>query len=306
MTAATNALHPAHSRDSLYAALDGYLAALLARDPSRARWAPVVRNSENNVALHIGDGLWGTITGRGDYDLRFADPLTGQVGLFTTFIETNDESGAALRLGVDATGAISEVELVIVRQVDEALKFPDPRFYTKPVLETIIPAEERMTRERLISIANGYFSTLEQNDGQLFTRFHPDCNRVENGTQTTNNPDFMLPIAKLGCEDQFRTGWYRYDDRLRGRRFPLVDEERGLVMAHGFIDHRGTLTDYALADGTRVESHIRRPHSFYLSELFRIEQGAIRQIEANFITVPYHMPSPWDAPGWAHDGGEQA
>lgn len=298
MTAMRNARPAPHSRESLYAALDGWLDALLARDPSRARWAPVVRNSENNVALHVGDGLWNTVTGRGDYDLRFADPLTGQVGLFTSFIETNDESGAAVRLGVDAGGAIAEVELVIVRQADEALKFPNPRFYRKPVLEEIVPPEERMSRERLISVANGYFSTLERNDGQLFTRFHPDCNRVENGTQTTNNPDFMLPIAKLGCEEQFRTGWYRYDDRLRGRRFPLVDVERGLVLAHGFIDHRGALIDYELTDGTRVESHIRRPHSFYLSELFKIERGAIRQIEADFITVPYHMPSPWDAPEW--------
>jgi hypothetical protein len=31
-----------------------------------------------------------------------------------------------------------------------------------------------------------------------------------------------------------------------------------------------------------------------LSEAFKIRQGAIEQIEANFITVPYRMPSPWD------------
>ena len=47
-----------------------------------------------------------------------------------------------------------------------------------------------------------------------------------------------------------------------------------------------------LTDGTKVTSPIRRPHTFYLSEAFKIRQGAIEQIEANFITVPYHMPSP--------------
>ncbi|MEN9682892.1 MAG: hypothetical protein RLZZ427_643, partial [Pseudomonadota bacterium] len=46
--------------------------------------------------------------------------------------------------------------------------------------------------------------------------------------------------------------------------------------------------------GRTVQSPIRYPHSFYLSELFRIDGGMIRQIEANFITVPYHMKSPWD------------
>ncbi|MBT0670822.1 hypothetical protein HT136_20860 [Novosphingobium profundi] len=282
-------------RAGLYAVLDGYLEALLARDPARVGWAAKVLHTENNVALAPGDGLWGTITGRGSYDLRFCDPETGQVALFTTVIESGDESAASLRLGVTPGGLICEVELIVVRARDEALRFPDPRFETKPVLEAMVPEVERMTRERLISVANGYFATLEQNDGQLFTAFHPDCQRVENGTQTTNNPAFMLPIAKLGCEAQFRLGWYRYDDRLRGRRFPLVDVARGLVLAHGFIDHCGRLERYRLTDGTEVESHIRRPHTFYLSEVFKIEHGAIRQVEANFITVPYHMPSPWDA-----------
>lgn len=284
-------------RAGLYAVLDRYLEALLSRDPRRVDWAPDLFNTENNVALVPGDGLWGTITGRGDYDLRFCDPGMGQVALFTTVFESGDESPAALRLGVTPSGTVREAELIVVRARDEALKFPDPKFERKPVLDAIVPEAERTTRERLLTLANGYFATLEQNDGQLFTVFHPECQRVENGTQTTNNPAFMLPIANLGCEEQFRLGWYRYDDRLRGRRFPLVDVERGLVLAHGFIDHCGRLERYLLSDGTEVESHIRRPHTFYLTEVFKIEAGAIRQIEANFITVPYHMPSPWDARG---------
>lgn len=289
-----SAVQTRHDRAALYAVLDRFLEALLAHDPGRVRWAARVHATENNVALAIGDGVWGTVSGRGGYDLRFADPDTGQVGLFTTLIETVEESATTIRLGVDADGAIAEVETLIVRHSDEALRFPNPRFERKPVLEAEVPEAERMRRERLRAVADGYFNTLEQNDGQLFTRFHPECNRVENGVQTTNNPDFILPIAGLPCEEQFRLGWYRYDDRLRGRRFPLIDVERGLVMAYGFIDHCGRLAEYTLTNGEHVSSLIRRPHSFYLAELFKIEAGAIRQIEANFITVPYHMPSPWD------------
>lgn len=60
---------------------------------------------------------------------------------------------------------------------------------------------------------------------------------TENGVQTTDNPEFayIVPVAALGCEARFRMGNYRYDDRLRGRRFPLADEPRGLVLAFGFI-----------------------------------------------------------------------
>ena len=282
------------TRAELYAALDRYLAALLARDPARLEWAADALVTENNVALEPGDGLWGTITGIGPYDLRFADVKTGQIGLFTTVTETRDTSGACIRLGV-LDDVVAEVETIVVRQADEALVFPDPKFETKPVMEEIVPEAERSLPVEMIELADGYFATLELNDGTIRTKFHPDCNRVENGVQTTNNPDFFVPVAHLPCEEQFRLGNYRYDDRLRGRRFPLVDEERGIILAHGFIDHRGVLGEYALTDGTQVSSPIRRPHTFYLSEAFKIRQGAIEQIEANFITVPYHMPSPWDA-----------
>jgi hypothetical protein len=282
------------TRESLYAALDRYCEALRACDPTRLEWASDALVSENNVALEPGDGLWGTITGLGPYDLRFADPETGQVALFTTVTETRDTSGACIRLGL-CGDAVAEVETLIVRQADEALVFPDPKFEPKPVMESTVPEAERSSRAEMIGLADGYFATLQLNDGTIRTQFHPGCDRIENGVQTTNNPEFFVPVAHLSCEEQFAQGNYRYDDRLRGRRFPLVDEERGIVLAHGFIDHCGRLGEYELTDGTKVTSPIRRPHTFYLSEAFKIRQGAIEQIEANFITVPYHMPSPWDS-----------
>ena len=45
--------------------VDRYLAALVAKTPGQLPWASHVRFSENNVMLLVGDGLWGTITGRG-------------------------------------------------------------------------------------------------------------------------------------------------------------------------------------------------------------------------------------------------
>ncbi|MGZ3255780.1 MAG: hypothetical protein ACXU68_03290 [Croceibacterium sp.] len=282
------------TREDLYAALDRYCDALLARDHMRLAWAPNALTTENNVALTPGDGLWGTITGRGAYDLRFADVWNSQVALFTTVEETNASSAACIRIGLRGE-AIAEVETIVVRQADEALVFPDPKFERKPVMEQEVPPAQRNDRDTMIALADGYFATLEKNDGTIRTKFHPGCNRIENGVQTTNNPDFFVPVAHLSCEEQFRQGNYRYDDRLRGRRFPLVDVERGIVLAHGFIDHCGKLGEYELTDGTRVTSPIRRPHTFCLSEAFKIRQGAIEQIEANFITVPYHMPSPWDS-----------
>jgi hypothetical protein len=275
--------------------LDTYLAALLARNPARVDWAQGARTSENNVMLTVGDGLWGTITGIGGYRLRFADPKTGQVGYFGTVTETHEESAFTLRLAVDHRGKLTEAETLVVRQSDSGIRFENQRFEDKPILNENVAVP--LARDAMIRLSDGYFSTLQLNDGTLHTQFHPDCNRVENGVQTTNNPDFakIVPVSALGCEAQFKMGNYRYDDRLRARRYPLVDEERGLVLAYAFIDHSGRLGEYQLTDGRTVTSPLRRPHSFYLAELFKIEDAMLRQIEANFITVPYHMPSPWDA-----------
>ena len=291
--ATPNALPGRTTRNELYAALDSYLAALKVRDPNRVAWADTVRNSENNVELMIGDGLWGTITALGGYDLRFADVQTGQVGFFGNVTETRDTSPFTLRLKVEG-GKIAEVETLVVRDADSGIKFPSPTFENKPMLNEILPPVERVPRARMISIADGYFDTLQLNDGTLFTQFDPNCNRVENGVRTTNNPELkLIPVAALGCEAQFKLGYYRLDDRLRARRYPLVDEERGLVLAAAFIDHAGRLEKYRLTDGREVDSAVRRPHTFMLLELFKIKNGKIQQIEANFITVPYHMPSPW-------------
>jgi hypothetical protein len=292
-------LPPACDRACLYGFADRYLDALGHNDAARLPWAKEARYSENNVALAVGDGMWATTTHVDDYRLKFADVRAGEVGVFSIVEESNNRSGFALRLKV-VDNRITEAEAIIVRIADfSALDggvnpFASARFFSKPILESNLAPEQMRPRERLISVANGYFDTLQLNDGTLFTQFDPQCERYENGILTTNNPAKTLgPVTALGCEAQFKLGAYRFDDRVRGRRFPLVDEERGLVLAMGFIDHTGKLGAFRLTDGSTEQSPLRRPHSFCLMELFKIVDGRIRQVEAVFITVPYGMPSPW-------------
>lgn len=289
-----NAVGPNCNRECLYGVLDQYLHALTAKNPEGVPWAKFVKNTENNVSLRVGDGLWGTITGFGSYNLRFADPTSGQVGFFSVVTETRTTSVYALRLKVE-DGKISEVETVL-RRPEGSGPFPNPpNLVDKPVLNEMVAPEHRVPRARLIALVDGYFNTLQLNDGTLFTQFADECNRIENGLQTTHNPDLVkiIPVANLGCADQFRMGNYRYDTLLRARRYPLVDEERQLVLAGGFIDHSGALGTFKLTDGTVIDSPMRTPSTLCLMELFRIQDGKIRQIEAVFIGVPYGMPSPW-------------
>lgn len=278
------------NRDELYALAERYLQALAVRDAGSLPWADDAFITENNVVLARGDGCWNTVTALHPYRLFMAEPEAGQVAVFGAIEETDALNPICVRLEVSG-GQITGVETVVARNKDEGFPFGPQHYVDKP--EMALPVQPA-PRDELVRIANGYFETIERNDGTIRTKFHPDCNRVENGVQTTNNADFPLPIARLGCEAQFALGWYRYDDDLRARRFPLVDVEQGLVLAYGFIDHSGRLGDYHLTDGTPARSPVRRPHSYYLAEAFKIVDGAIRQVEADFLTVPYRMPSPWD------------
>ncbi|MEO5705780.1 MAG: hypothetical protein ABIT10_13450 [Alteraurantiacibacter sp.] len=279
------------TRAGLSAVMDRYLVALALRDAAAVPFAPDAFVTENNVRLMPGDGCWNTVTALDPYRLYMAEPEAGQVAVFTAIEESDALNPMCVRLEVNEAGQITGVETVVARNKDEGFPFGPQHFVDKPELALAV---QPAPRDELVRIADGYFETIERNDGTIRTQFHAQCNRVENGVQTTNNADFPLPIARLGCEEQFALGWYRYDDELRGRRFPLVDVEQGLVLAYGFIDHSGRLGDYTLTDGTPARSPVRRPHSYYLAEAFKIVDGAIRQVEADFLTVPYRMPSPWD------------
>lgn len=280
-------------RACLYGFLDRYLAGVVAHDPSRIEWDPAVRYTENNVALHVGDGVWATALGFGAYEVRFADPQTGGIGFYGILKEADAASPYALRLKVVA-GRITQAESIIARPAEAGVPFVNTDRKPIPSLDEVLPPSERSSRARMIELADGYFSTLQQNDGHLHTVFDPQCNRTEDGFQTTNHPGSPYgAIMALGCAAQFRLGFYHFDDRLRDRRFLVIDEERGLIMAGGFIDHSGRVTRYTLTDGRTVDANIRHPNSLCLLETFRIRQGKIQQVEAVFTAVPYRMPSPW-------------
>jgi len=289
----SNALQRA-TRPALYDHADAYLEALVKNDASRLPWADHVVFTENNVQLAIGDGTWNTADGLRDYDLKMADPATGQVGWFGVIEEHGHPAIMALRLRIDGD-RIAEAEAIVTRKVENS-PFPSIDTYTipRPLMVADVPEGQRTSRDEMIALANGYFETIQLNDGTIRTCFTDDCERIENGMQTTHNDSFPnYPIAAFGCREQFELGQYRYDDRLRARRFPLIDEQKGIVLAGGFIDHCGKLVDFTWTDGTPVRSFFHFPHSYCLLEAFKIVDGAIAAVEAVFIDVPYHMPSPW-------------
>jgi hypothetical protein len=276
--------------------VDQYLAALVAHDPARLPLARDVKFTENGQALKLGDGLWGIASAVSTHKIYADDPQAGQV-LFLGGLQENGASIIlALRLKVEIR-RITEIETVVTRK--EAGSFARPEaFVEKPIFSETLAPPQRRSRQNMIAIANSYFSAIEKGNGTKFAPFDKDCNRVESGVQTTNNPS-MNPAGSstgtfgLGCADQIKLGEFQPDTAIRDRRFLVVDEERGLVFVFGFFDHDATLRSYKLTDGRTVQQTRTAPWTWEIAELFKIQDGKIRQVEALVNAVPYNMK-----PGW--------
>ncbi len=297
------------NRACLEGFVDRYLDAVIANQPGAVPLAPNVRFTEDGQQLVIGDGLWNTLRAKGRYRLFVSDVPAGQVAFLGSIEEDHRDPNQgtpallALRLKV-RNQQIAEIEQIVIRDENaakrvEALGAPNPLYLQS------IPANERMSRADLISTANKYFSGMQQNDGKGDYPFAPDCNRLENGMQSTNaptpagekRPDPKTSTgysAQWTCLEQFQSGLLHFVNRIRDRRFVAVDEERGIVFAFGFFDHSGGATrTFTVPDGRTVTAGPVQPWTWELAELFKIEKGKIRKIEALLHRSPYGMASGW-------------
>jgi len=286
--------------------VDQYMDAMLTHKPSPTLFAKNCIFTENGVRLPLGgEGLWYSMSGKGTYKFYVPDIETQQVAFIGTAREgaSNKQGGEgtpvaiALRLKI-VKGLITEAEQLVIRPDSSPAgsgggpSFPPAAVSIEKVgsphkvySEVIAPAE-RPSREEMIKTANYYFTGMQNNDGKGYYPFADDCDRLENGMQTTNvplKPGETKPDPKTAktysatwsCKEQFESGLLNIVTRIRDRRFVAVDRERGVVFAFGFFDHR-TLN-----------------WTWQIAEMFKIEKGKIRRIEAVLQRCPYGMNSGW-------------
>ncbi|HSQ96767.1 MAG TPA: hypothetical protein VLM18_11835 [Croceibacterium sp.] len=293
-------------RGRLQAALDGVLDAIGSDAPGLAGAA----YTENGQLLPLGEGLWATADKVGPYCHTFLDEESEQAACFVTLTEGKSRSIMALRIGV-ASDQVREIETLVARPplfggasafgdgpaALDASGGPDTAWF-----EQVHPSE-RMPRAELQRVAHLYFAGLERNDGRGEYPFADECVRIENGFRTTGVPPspgagktpYLEAFRAMSARQQFETGYFAFVDRIRERRFPVIDPQHGLVFAFAFFDHSGTVRDYRLADGTPITSNVDRPFSWMIAEAFRIERGLITRIEALMTECPYGMRSGWCA-----------
>jgi len=295
---AQSGVKPVCDRACLENYLDRYLDAMMANDPSLELFSRDCKFTENGAQLPLGgEGLWYSMSGKGTYKFYIPDVETRQIAFIGTVREGADLpqpktaksapgakpsegtlTAVAIRLKIDDNGKISEAEQIVVRpeislfaEEQKPSMFPptgeavEKMVAPHEIFTQVIPENERMSREELVKVADYYFEGLQRNDGKGYYPFTDDCVRFENGM-----------LATTECKKQFESGQLaNIVSRIRDRRYVAVDRERGIAFAFGFFDH------------------VQINWTWEIAELFKIEKGQIRRIEAVFHRCPYGMNSGW-------------
>ncbi len=298
-------------RACLEGLVDQYLDAMTAHDPKLAPLAKSVQFTENGQKLVIPDGLWNSMTGKGSYRLFVDDPQAGAVAFIGTIKEEGRASDKpiagviALRLKLQ-NRQISEAETFVVRNPETAERL-EKIGTPNHLFSEAVPEAQRMSRADLVKTANMYFSGMQQNDGKGVYPFADDCNRIENGMLTTNaplkegqtRPDPATATnysAAWSCKEQFQSGLLHFVTRIRDRRYVAVDQERGLVFSFAFFDHAaGKTRHFETPNGRAVVAGPTQPWTWEIAEMFKVENGKLRQIEAVLDRAPYGMTSGWSS-----------
>jgi hypothetical protein len=184
----------------------------------------------------------------------------------------------------------------------------NPEYLTaNPPPERVVPRTQRTPRASLLAIVNSYFDGISAHDGSVVLA-HRGCTRVENGTMMTgargrggraggvttgaaggggaagvpptadatgggSASGGTAPDASNDCTSGFGALNIQF---VAARRFPLVDEEAGVVLATAvFIRPPGSAN----------------PRNAF-SEWFVIDDGRIRSIYSAMFYPPATLPVP--------------
>src|SRR5215510_1530579 len=268
-------------RACLRTTLDQYLTAVTKHDASSAPLFIGFRQTENATVVKLGSGVWKTVTALGKVQRRYLDPVSGQAGYFGLLEESGAPAIATVRLKVE-NKRITEAEWVISRKGDPGLNGPaggnvfDPdNLIANPPPDKPAAKETRIPREAMIAVTNSYFDGITTHDGSIIMAY-PGCVRLENGVAMAGRgaaPRGGGASAVRDCTSGLETINIQ---NVAARRFPVVDEEAGVVLAMAvFIRKPGTTT---------------RRNMF--GEWFFLENHKIRTIYATLFYPPPEMAVP--------------
>lgn len=261
-----------------------YLDALYANTPNAVPLAMGAKISDNNQLVSLREAFWDDATETA-YRWDIANPRLGDVAT-EAVIRNSDGSYtmAVVRLKVQ-DNSITEVEVIRADEGDADGLWGPERLVDYPLsrnLTNSVRVADRDSYYGLIAAAESYWRAFQTNGTE---EYHPadlllDALRFENGLQTTGHfPDGSFRSAP----DGFDTG--RFIGRnLWDRRYPVVDEERGIVLS---------MVRFGIKDGMQSQSAVTS-NDRLVGEFFQVKNGLIQEVHAVLYNLPDEIPSVWE------------
>lgn len=260
-----------------------YTDGLQAKNTSAIPVAPNVRITNNGEVTTLGNGkVWltpGTL--RLPYRHAVVDPISGAATIQATVTNYTENSLTGTATNATANNTIwwfyslrLKVVNCLITEIEElagSTVFPGASaqslLWPDRIWDTLIPSSEQATRSDLQAIANDYFSTVTGTIPWQSAPFHPECNRLEDASLTTNGMLFGG-----GCGTEFINPAARWN--VTNRRFYVMDTVRGVVVAVAMFTPPTPAT--------------------VIMEQFKIENGLIRHVETFYDLEGQAAGSGWE------------
>jgi hypothetical protein len=264
--------------------VDAYFAALKANDARKLPQAAHARITENGADKKLADTFWASAE---DPVFRFDIVNTRRGDTGTEAVIGNADGSKTmymLRLKVQG-GAITEIETIKANKGDaDRLWDPDRLTDVSPYFQQSIREAERDSYYDLIGAADSYWRAFQTNGTPNYhrARLLVDSRRFENGLQTTG-------LVRNGVFNDTARGFDegRFIGRnIWDRRYPVVDEERGVVLS---------IVRFGIKGGAKSQS-AATANDRLVAEFFAIKSGYIQEIQAVLFNLPDAKPTGW--PAW--------
>jgi hypothetical protein len=228
---------------------------MLAHTMDKIPLGPNAQIRENTKAIALADSKWSIvkqILSKGVY----ADAIKGNV---IEHVAAEAATGKTVYIGTRlkvVEGKIQEVEINFDDRPNVNAKNLVPY---DPFFTTIVPPEQRATREQLERIITAYFQGLTDHK-PIEADYDVRCDRYHSGNRVTHN-------ARNGVENSGDVGCY--ESNLGPKpwgpatevRIALVDPERGIVIGYAILHYGNS------------------ERRMQINEIFKILDGRIRLID---------------------------
>ena len=271
-------------RACLVAFADAYYAALKANDARQLPQAANARITENGSEKTLAGTFWASAE-EPTWRFDIVNPRRGDVASQVVIRNADGtQTMQVLRLKV-AGGAITEIETIKANKGDADRLWGPEQLDKQPSIDLTLSIREvdRDSYYDLIAAADSYWRAFQTNGTPKYRRARllPGTRRFENGVQMTG-------LVREGAYQDTARGFDegRFIGRnLWDRRFPVVDEERGIVLS---------IVRFGLKAGAKSQSPATS-NDRLVAEFFAIQSGQIKEIQAVLFNLPDDKPTGWPA-----------